>query len=110
MDFCHDCGCDVCDCCEAFHNGIMAIPTGACGPTFKEVFKMTTLYKRNRAANIAQLKEILCDHEPKPDGHDELQFVAFTNRDGAPIAAKRKLPNSPGLPPRKKRKGNDDTV
>ena len=109
MDFYHNYGYDVCNYYKAFHNGIMAIPSGACGPTFKEVFKMVTLYKRNITANIAQLQKILCDYELKPDEHDKLQFVKFTDRDGAPIAAKRKLPNSPGLPPRKKHKDNDDT-
>ena len=50
------------------------------------------------------------DSSLKPDGNDNLSFVAFTNKDGAPKAAKRKLPNSPGLPQRKRHKGNDDAV
>ena len=110
MDFYHNYGYDVYNYYEAFYDGIMAILTGARGSTFKEVFKMTTLFKRNRLANIAQLEEILYDYELKPDANDELSFVAFTNTDGAPKAAKRKLPNSPGLPRKKRNTGNRDTA
>ena len=110
MDVCHNCGHDACNHYEVFHSGIMAIPTGVCGKTFKEVFALTTLFKRHRSAHMAQLKEITCNHELRPDAHDEFSLIAFAKKDGEPNAAKRKMSHSPGLPKRKKPRSDQDTA
>ena len=108
MDIYHNYGYDAYNYYEVFYSGIMAILTGVCGKTFKEVFALTTSFKRHRSAYMAHLQEITCDYELRPDAYDEFSFIAFTKKDGEPNATTRKRSHSPGLPKRKKPKNTQD--
>ena len=110
MDFYHNFGFDVCNYCEVFYCGILAILTGACGATFKDAFLFTTAHKRHRKFNAPHMQAILDECELKPDANDELTLAAFSIKDGDPDTAKRKAPKSPGLPREKRKTADHDTV
>ena len=110
MDFYHNFGFDVYNYYETFYCGILAILTGACGATFKAIFSSTTAYERYRRFNAPHVKAILDECELKPDANDELTLAAFSIKDGDPNTAKRKPPNSPGLPRKKRKTTNNNSV